>query len=259
LIDAPGTDEAAWRAWPELRRLAVADISGWRRAVIIAAHPDDEVLGVGGIMSMLAAAGARLRLVAVTDGEASHPDGESSHPDGESSHPAVAELAARRVAETAAALQALGADAAEVVRLQLPDTGLACREDELTALLRDLSSGFDICLAPWEHDGHADHEAVGRSARAARSARPARLAGQRLAFYPVWAWHWAFPGDQRVPWRDALRVPLPPAAAAAKCTAIRCFASQLEARPAGRGPVLTAGMLAHFGRAAEVLFPVRQP
>jgi LmbE family N-acetylglucosaminyl deacetylase len=189
-------------------------------------------------MSLLASAGARLRLVAVTDGEASHPGTAGRD-----------ELAERRVAETAAALLALGADAAEVVRLRLPDSGLAGRQDEITALLPDLTDGFDICLAPWAGDAHADHEAVGTSARRAT---------RQLAFYPVWAWHWAFPGDRRVPWRGALRVPLPPAVAVAKRAAIRCFASQLENR-AGTGPVLTAGTLAHFARDAEVLFPVRQP
>jgi LmbE family N-acetylglucosaminyl deacetylase len=239
-IDAPGTDEAAWRAWPVLSQLAVAELASWTSAVVLAAHPDDEVLGVGGTMSLLASAGARLRLVAVTDGEASHPGIE--WPD---------ELAERRAAETAAALAALGADQAEVVRLQLPDAGLADRQDEIAARLRDLSDGFDVCLAPWENDVHADHEAVGRSAR--------RASGQaEVAFYPVWTWHWSFPGDRRVPWSSAQRIPLPPAVAARKRAAIQCFASQLEDRP-GSGPMLTAGTLAHFTRDAEVLFPVGAP
>lgn len=236
-IDAPGTDETVWRTWPELRQLAVADISGWASVVILAAHPDDEVLGVGGTMSILAAAGARLRLIAVTDGEASHPG--IARPD---------DLAGRRVAETADALLALGVRQAEVIRLRLPDTGLGSRQDEMTALLRDLTCGFDICLAPWERDAHADHEAVGRSAR---------RTGVDLAFYPVWTWHWAFPGDRRVPWNEAVRVPLPPAAVVRKRTAIRCFRSQIEVRPSGRNPVLTAGTIAHFTRDAEVLFPAR--
>jgi LmbE family N-acetylglucosaminyl deacetylase len=234
-IDAPGTSEQAWRSWPGLSRLPVADITGVASAVVIAAHPDDEVLGVGGIMSRLASAGARLRLVSVTDGEASHPG---------LAEPGA--LAQRRVAETAAALSVLGAQAAEVVRLQLPDTGLAAREDELTALLADLARGFDVCLAPWAHDAHADHEAVGRSAR---------RAGQPTMFYPVWMWHWAFPGDPRVPWHRAVRVPLRPGVAARKQAAIRCFTSQLETREAGLGPVLTPGTVAHFARAHEVLFP----
>ncbi len=233
-IDAAGTDEAAWASWPRLARLPAADITGWASAVVVAAHPDDEVLGAGGIMSVLASAGARLRLVAVTDGEASHPG-----------HTDPGALAQRRVTETAEALRALGAQAAEVVRLRLPDTGLAGREDEITARLRDQFRGFDVCLAPWEKDVHADHEAVGRSARRSRP---------ETMFYPVWMWHWAFPGDPRVPWDRAVRVPLPAEAATRKRAAIGCFASQLERRRPGLDPVLPAATVAHFTRGQEVLF-----
>ncbi len=232
-IDASGTDEAAWRDWPELGRLPAADLTGWTSVVVLAAHPDDEVLGAGGTMSILAAAGARLRLVAVTDGEASHPGLAEPGP-----------LARRRAAETTAALGVLGAQAAEVIRLGLPDTGLAARQDEVTSLLTDLTAGFDVCLAPWEKDVHADHEAVGR---AARRAFPGTI------FYPVWTWHWAVPGDPRVPWRRGLRVSLPPAVAAAKRAAICCFTSQLEARGPASRPVLPVGTVAHFTRPEEVL------
>jgi LmbE family N-acetylglucosaminyl deacetylase len=233
-IEAPGTSEAAWRTWTNLAGLPVAEITGWASAVIVAAHPDDEVLGAGGIMSLLAVAGARLRLVSVTDGEASHP---------RIADPRA--LARRRVAETAQALRALGAPHTEVVRLRLPDTGLTAREDELTARLAGLAAGFDVCLAPWDRDAHADHEAVGRSAR---------RASERTLCYPVWMWHWAVPGDLRVPWPSALRVPLPAEAVARKTAAIGCFASQLENRGAGLGPVLSPGTVAHFSRDMEVLF-----
>jgi LmbE family N-acetylglucosaminyl deacetylase len=231
LIDAPGTEESRWRAWPLLDRLPVADVAGWPSAVVVAAHPDDEVLGVGGTIALLAAAGARLRLVAVTDGESSHGNGADR-----------AELARRRVAETAAALRVLGAGHAEVIRLGLPDTGLATREAELATLLQDLTSGFDVCLAPWRRDVHADHEAAGRASRASFG-------------YPVWMWHWAYPGDQRVPWHRALRVPLPPSVATAKRAAIQCFTSQFEPRPPLGQPVLTPGTVAHFTRTQEVLLP----
>ena len=233
-IDAPGTNEQTWRAWAGLERLPTIDISAWRSAVVIAAHPDDEVLGAGATMCLLAAAGARLRLVSITDGEASHPG---------IADPQV--LARRRLGETAAALHVLGARAADVIQLRLPDTGLAGRESEITELLRNLTTGFDVCLAPWDQDVHADHEAAGRAARAA---------SQRTLFYPVWMWHWAFPGDPRVPWDRAVRVPLPPWVAALKRRAIDCFPSQLEDRPAGAGPVLAPGTVAHFTRAQEVFF-----
>lgn len=232
-IDAPGTDEAAWAEWPTLNSFPDAGLGGLASAVIVAAHPDDEVLGAGGLISVLAAAGARLRLVAITDGEGSH-----------RGHADPAALARRRRGETDAALEALGAEATEVVRLGFPDTGLARHEDLLSAALAGVTDGFDVCLAPWDGDLHADHEAAGRAARSACAT---------VLCFPVWMWHWAVPGDARVPWERAVRVPLPSRAVAAKRAAIGCFTSQLERRSPGLGSVLTPGMTAHFTRAAEVL------
>jgi LmbE family N-acetylglucosaminyl deacetylase len=232
LIDRPGTEEDAWGGWPRLGRLPAVDPLAWRSVAVIAAHPDDEVLGAGGLMAMLAAAGVRLRLIAVTDGEASHPGAD----------PAV--VARTRIAESAAALDRLGAGDAEVIRLGFPDAGVADREEELAAILAERCAGFGACLAPWEADGHADHEAAGR---AARRAVPDMLA------YPVWMWHWATPGDPRVPWQRACRVALPADAAARKRSAIAAFASQLTDREGGLAPILPAGVVAHFTRRQEVL------
>jgi LmbE family N-acetylglucosaminyl deacetylase len=236
LIDQPGTREHVWDSWPELRQLPPADPRTWPSVVVVAAHPDDEVLGVGGTMSILAAAGARVRLVAVTDGEGSHPD----------SDPAL--VARTRAAETAAALGLLGASGIEVIRLGYPDTGLAAREEELAAALGEQCAGFGVCLAPWEADVHADHEAAGRAAW-----RAGRLAGARVLTYPIWMWHWAAPGDRRVPWHRACQVRLPAEVAARKRAAIDAFASQLTDRGPEVGPVLPAGIVAHFTRSEEVL------
>ncbi len=238
-IDAPGTDERSWAAWPWLSTLpgaGLAVLARVRSAVIVAAHPDDEVLGAGGLISILAASRARLQLVAVTDGERSHRGRTSPAP-----------LARRRTAETGAALRALGARAAEVIRLSLPDSGLAGRENELAAALAPLVAGFDLCLAPWDRDMHPDHEAAGRAAR--------RAASGVMYCFPIWMWHWASPADPRVPWDRALRVPLPPRAVSRKRAAITCFASQTEDRGRGLGPVLPPGMIAHFTRTMEILLP----
>jgi LmbE family N-acetylglucosaminyl deacetylase len=241
-IDAPGTEERTWAAWPWLSTRPAPAAAGLARlasvtsAVIVAAHPDDEVLGAGGLLSVLATAGARLRLVAVTDGESSHQGHASPGP-----------LARRRTAETTAALRALGATGAEVIRLGLPDSHVARHEEQLVTALKSLADGFDLCLAPWDHDLHPDHEAAGRAARAA---------GPRsFLSFPVWMWHWAAPGDPRVPWDQALRFPLPPVTVARKRAAISCFASQAEDRGHGLGPVLSPGMIAHFTRPVEVLLP----
>lgn len=226
LIDAPGTAEADWRAWPGLRGLPALDFAGWRRVVVVAAHPDDEVLGAGGLLAMLAALGAHVRLVAVTDGEASHP------------HLDPAAVTARRIAESGAALGHLAP--CEVVRLGMPDAGV--RAGALAARLDELVRGADACLAPWEHDAHRDHEAAGHAALAAGAPR-----GVPVLRFPIWAWHWARPGDPRLPWDRARRVPLTGDARDRKRAAIGCFTSQL-------GTILPPETVAHFTRDQEVLF-----
>jgi LmbE family N-acetylglucosaminyl deacetylase len=235
-IDRPGTAEEQWSSWAELRRLPVAEPAAWPSVVVVAAHPDDEVLGAGGTMAILAAAGARLRLIAITDGEASHPGADPA---------AVARI---RTAESAAALALLGLPGLDVIRLRRPDTGLKGRQDELRDLLREHCAGFDVCLAPYQDDGHADHEAAGRAARSA-----AHGTGRHVLTYPVWMWHWATPGDRRVPWHLACRIPLDPGVAARKQAAIGAFTSQLTEREGAAGPVLPPGIVAHFTTGQEVL------
>ena len=234
-IDRPGTSEEAWESWLELRHLPAASPQAWSSVVIVAAHPDDEVLGAGGTMALLAAGGARLRLIAVTDGEASHPGADPQA------------TGRTRTAESADALAVLGIPDIELIRLRFPDTGLAACENELAARLGELSAGFGVCLAPWEGDAHADHEAAGRAAR-----RAGRRAGLDVLSYPIWMWHWAEPADRRVPWPRARQVRLPPEVAARKRSAIGAFASQLTDRE-DAGPVLPPGIVAHFTREREVL------
>ena len=243
-IDAPGTAEAEWRSWRLLHELPMLDVGGWPSVVVVAAHPDDEVLGVGGMLAMLATAGARMRLVAVTDGEASHPGLDQA---------AAASLAECRAGETLSALGELGAlgepgAPVEVVRLRLPDTGLARREPELRDRLAELVAGFGVCLAPWDGDLHADHAAAGRAAFGACGE-----CGVDLLSYPIWTWHWARPRDSRVPWDRAVRVPLPAEAARRKRVAIDCFTSQLRPRGTEHPPVLPPEVVAHFIRDQEVL------
>ena len=240
-----GTLEAEWAAWDALRRLPVLNTTACRRAVVVAPHPDDETLAVGGLIAVLLAQGGQVVLVAATDGEASHPNSAAMTPDG------LRQLRARET-DRALAVLADGAPGGAVLhRLRLPDGGLADHGDALATALVPLLGPADWCIAPFDGDGHPDHDAGGRAA-----ARACAATGARLLSYPLWAWHWARPGDPRVPWERALRLPLSPDALRRKQDALACYPSQTE--PLGPAPedaaVVPPSDLAYFLRPEEVVF-----
>ncbi|MGH9102411.1 MAG: PIG-L deacetylase family protein [Acidimicrobiales bacterium] len=236
-----GTPEADWRAAGIPEATPLLSLEGATHIVVVAAHPDDEVLAVGATLRRLGDAGARLELVAVTDGEGSHPGSGAVEP---------AELAALRPAESAEALRRLQVHLASEQRLGLPDGRLHGRVPELAGRLAEIADRRTWLLVSWRGDGHPDHEAVGRA-----GAQAAARCGARLIEYPLWAWTWAAPWDPRVPWGTARAVPLTPALRRAKAHAVQAFRSQISALGPGAsdGPVLPPGVLEHFDRTAEVL------
>ncbi|WP_328491801.1 PIG-L family deacetylase [Streptomyces sp. NBC_00414] len=238
-IDAQGTDEAAWQEARLPDRLPHL-VLPTGPVVVVAAHPDDEVLGFGGTIAALVDAGVAVHTVCLTDGEASH---------GPTTPSARAHLAARRRDELTAALGELGELPAPVCA-GLPDTALDEHENEARAVIGELldAVGATLCVAPWENDLHSDHEAAGRAAR-----RAGRDRSTPLWSYPVWMWHWARPHDPRVPWHRAAVLPLPEAVVDRKKSALARFISQLEPRGAGVGPVLPAPEIAHHTRAFETV------
>ncbi|MFF5081866.1 PIG-L deacetylase family protein [Actinoplanes sp. NPDC000266] len=235
-IDGAGTAEATWQAWPAMADWPVLALeAGPLAPVVVAPHPDDEILGVAGLMATL----GDVCLVAVTDGEASHPGSTVHTPQ---------RLAGIRREETAEAMARLGLGGSTVVRLGQPDGGIG--EAALTDALTPLLGEGQWCLATWRGDGHPDHEAVGRAA-----AEACARTGARLLEYPIWAWHWATPGDPRVPWERARRVPLKSDVLAAKRAAVEAFPSQIH--PLGPEPadaaILPPHVLARFARPFEVV------
>jgi LmbE family N-acetylglucosaminyl deacetylase len=200
---------------------------------IIAPHPDDEVLGVGGVMSRLVGDGHRLRLIAVTEGEAAF---------GRATPARRRELGRRRARERIDALERLGVGSrTEVVRFAFPDAGIAAVEEELALVLGSCIS--PVVLATWRGDGHPDHEAVGRASAIAAQAR-----GARLFEYAVWA-------HLDPCWRPARRhrVQLGRRARSAKLHAIAAFDSQLGVGPGG-GTVVPDRLVTRLRTAGEVLF-----
>nr|WP_315401934.1 PIG-L family deacetylase [uncultured Duganella sp.] len=243
-IAGEGTPDASWQAWGGLHDLppvsAAMLVPPGRRAVIVAPHPDDEVLACGGLMQLLAAQGSRTVLVAVTDGTASHPGSATMTP---------ASLARLRPRETEAALAALGA-APCVIRARLPDGAVAASLDQLQTLLLQILRPGDVVFVTWRQDGHPDHEACGLAAAMAANACRATLIEM-----PVWSWHWAAPGDLRLPWRRARRLVLDDDTLRRKRDAVACFASQLAGDPSTGAPaILPPHVLARLLHPYEIYF-----
>lgn len=229
-VTAPGPPDSAWRA--AIATLPAWDLPSDASVVVVSPHPDDETLGLGGTLQRLVAGHANIDLVAVTDGEASHPH--------------VPDLAVRRRRELSDALGRLGVAAAtRVHHLGVADgavaTSAASVHDAVTALADDET----IVLGPHPDDGHADHDAAGRvTAAAARSVGATHLA------YPVWAWQWHDPGATAL-LDGAVRVDLDDAVLARKRHALEAFRTQVttELGP----PVVPAHVRARLLRPSEVL------
>ncbi|MCC7696173.1 PIG-L deacetylase family protein [Janthinobacterium sp. EB271-G4-7A] len=244
-IEGRGTPDDVWLSWPGLNDIPAIGahtlVPPGSRAVIVAPHPDDEILACGGLLQLLAAQGSELLFVAVTDGDASHPGS-----------PLWPQERLRRVRpqESAQALQVLGLASPAWLRLHLPDgSGEAMTPQLSTTLAAQLRPG-DTVFTTWRLDGHPDHEACGWSCAAACSA-----SGATLVEMPVWGWHWAAPGDARVPWHRAHRLPLPDQILQRKRAALRCFASQMDADPSTGRPAIVAGdALQRLLHACEVYF-----
>jgi LmbE family N-acetylglucosaminyl deacetylase len=150
-----------------------------QRLFVVAAHPDDDAIGCGGAISIVARAGGAVCVSYLTDGSLSHPGSRSFTAE------AVRDL---REAEAIGALAQLGVGTGPVF-FRLPDSGLATLSAEarlqarrrLAAMIEDFQP--DLILAPWRRDPHSDHVAAGEIALDA--ARDANYEGE-FAGYQVW-------------------------------------------------------------------------
>jgi LmbE family N-acetylglucosaminyl deacetylase len=197
--------------------------------VIVGPHPDDETLGAGGLIFTCSHLDIKVTVVSITDGEAACPE--------------VPMLEAVRRRELVGAMRRLGLAQTDIFRLGMPDGALASREVELAQVLAKCMPDGAIMVAPFEYDGHPDHEAAGRACRIA-----ALMRGLRIVRYPIWAWDRS--PSRLLMERAPVRFVLGPRAQQAKLDAVLQFRSQIEPRPAGA--IVPAHVLEYFSRPYEV-------
>jgi LmbE family N-acetylglucosaminyl deacetylase/glycosyltransferase involved in cell wall biosynthesis len=175
------------------------------RLLVLAPHPDDEVIGCGGVVFQHLRDGRQVRVVVATDGvEAAPTDDREAY-------------RARREEETRKALPAT------IDFLRFPDRALDAHAEELEGRLRDVLAEVrpDLILAPSAIEIHPDHLALSRAFCAViqrDGSLFADLAVARVAFYEV--------GQ---PLRPNVLVDITDVAAA-KYDAIAAHASQTEIR-----------------------------
>jgi len=237
--------------------------------LILAPHPDDEVLGTAALVAAGLRAGTPVTILAASDGTGSHP----------SSLIAAEELAEIRTAESESALEVLRSlqpgprrtGSVDRIRLQLPDGELSSHVpalyEALTSALGQMPPGT-LIAAPLSADGHPDHEACGVAAE-----QVAQQQSSPLVQYPVWLWLHSSPEDSaahhasagnvnpQIPWSDARAVPIDAELAEVRARAVGLFRSQLTTdlgtpidRKPGQ-PVLTQTMLTTVLRDSQILFP----
>jgi len=244
VIEGDGTSSETWQNWQGLQalpRFNIADtFAPQRRVCIFSPHPDDEILGCGGLLQQVAANGNPIVLVHVTNGTQSHPDSQIYPPE---------QLDSIRPQESQSALKTLGiAQQVTTIALGLTDGNVFNEQTQFHEQLTSILQSTDILVTPFAHDGHPDHEATGQVVAA--FAKQHQLACYQVL---IWAWHWAKPADHRIPWHYAIRVDLTTAQAERKAQAITCFKSQITVdESTGNPPILSPQTIARISQPWEV-------
>ncbi|HEY0339234.1 MAG TPA: PIG-L deacetylase family protein [Steroidobacteraceae bacterium] len=220
-----GTADSYWQA-------ELASAPAWPLpegpVVVVAAHPDDETFGAGGLIHSCSRAGHEVTVITVTDGEGARTDLE---------HPGTV-----RRRELRAALSCLSGRTIQWYRLGMPDGYVISHESAVERAIKTRLPTDATLIAPVEQDGHPDHETVARICMTLGHRR-----NMSVLRYPIWAWHHSSPGA----WREGefVRFELSAEAQMAKSRAIRCFASQLDA--GGSHAVMPTHVLSYFSRPYE--------
>jgi LmbE family N-acetylglucosaminyl deacetylase len=162
------------------------DLSQTARAIVFAPHPDDEVLGCGGMIALKAIAGADVQVVVMTDGRTSHARFVEA--------PTLIQM--RRL-EALEAGEHLGLNPSAYTFLDFEDQRLHQHAEQAHQRVVEMLQRFNPqqVFVPHRRDRLADHEATFRIVVAALRTYKGRVT---VLEYPVWLWNtWPWTGGWR--------------------------------------------------------------
>jgi LmbE family N-acetylglucosaminyl deacetylase len=216
--------------------------------LVLAPHPDDEVLGCGGLMARKRLEGAPVHVAYLTDGSESHPGHPTLTPEA---------MAETREGEARRAMRLLGVESTALVFLKARDGTLAHLDpvaatklmEKIAAVLTETRP--DEIFLPFHHDGSSEHDAAFKLVAGALDRTELK---PRIFAFPVWSW-WnplllirpLF--TSRKVWRsDFLGYEH------IKKKALSAYVSQVEPAPPWTNPVLSGEFMSFFSRPEEFFF-----
>lgn len=136
--------------------LAPPDITGCQKILCIQPHPDDNEIGMGGIIASYAARGCEIHYLTITNGDLSSLDSSQTHE----------QIAETRLQETELAGRHLGASFFYTLGYEdgsLEDVPSLSRE--IAEVIRRVQPEAVFCPDPWlNYEAHYDHIVTGRAA-----------------------------------------------------------------------------------------------
>jgi N-acetylglucosamine malate deacetylase 1 len=147
------------------------------RVLVFAAHPDDEVLGMGGTIALYALRSHEVRVVCVTDGSSTQYAGDAARQEQKNN-------------EALAAAEALGVS--DYVHLDLPDMRLdTVPHVDLNAVVEEHVREFGPEVVYTAHpDVNRDHRALFDSVAVATRPTPGQVARRMLTYAPTSSTEW---------------------------------------------------------------------
>lgn len=163
--------------WLRLRATRLVEILPEGRVLIVAPHPDDEVIGCGGLTSRLVAEGRTPHIVILTGGEGSH-RGCCSTP--------ASEIVKARRGLTCKSLSILGVPQEFVHELDFMDGSVSSNDGRQIERLKTIVADVrpDVVFVPHWGEGWNDHIVV------KDIIRPMLPSTSELWEYCVWMWYY---------------------------------------------------------------------
>lgn len=142
------TEKGVWGVVPNVLKIRTVSVIRADKVLVLSPHPDDDVLGCGGLLASLSETGAKIKVIYFTDGARGTRSGKRNE-----------NLVAEREEEAREAGKVLGVGEEKFLRLS--DSKLTADLSLAAQIRREIEFDKpDLLLAPSPEELHPDHHAI---------------------------------------------------------------------------------------------------